>query len=309
MFKWPDVPSPHAPIHELADFAELVCWQDSRASATGLSRRLGRLEENEYSDGVAEEDEIDRDIEDAYEEIERRQDACGNGYPFAIVDNGKTLQAGEDDNAEQVIYKYLLLATRLNMGVNRLHADIDGTQLFERLSADVGREYFGERAMSLVFGTVAGVPNFEERVNDLCQRLGEGGGFENNGPSGGQPKDGKLDIVVWKPFCDGLPGKLVGFGQCKTGHSWRDTLTQLQPGAFMGKWVKSPHISVPPVRMFFVSEALEMSKGEKYQQSQDGGLIFDRCRIVDFSGSVSDEVIDEVTKWTAAAAKATGLPV
>ena len=184
MFKWPDVPSPRAPIHELADFAELACWRDNRASATELSRLLGRLEENEYPDGVEEEDEIDRDIEMAYEEIERRQEACGLGYPFAIGSNGQTLKASsDDDNAKQAVYKYLLLATRLDMRRSAF-AGINGTQLFERLSEEVAREYFGERAESLVFGAGVGDSNFKTRVNDLCRRLGEGRGYSIAAPSG-----------------------------------------------------------------------------------------------------------------------------
>ena len=307
MFKWPGVPSPRAPFNELADFAELVCWRDSGASATGLSRLLGRMEENEYSDGVGEEDEIDRDVEEAYEEIERRQDACGIGYPFAIGANGQTLRSSEDANAKQVIYKYLLLATRLDMSRSAF-AGINGTQLFERLSVEVAREYFGDRAESLVFGAGVGDSNFTTRVNDLCQRLGEGGGYSSAAPRGLRPQDDKLDVVVWKSFADGLPGKLIGFGQCKTGTNWRDTTSQLQPDAFIKNWIQQPSIPIAPVRMFFVSEALKMIRDERHYRATYAGLIFDRCRVIDFSGGVSDDVMADVTTWTAAAAEANELP-
>ena len=50
-------------------------------------------------------------------------------------------------------------------------------------------------------------------------------------------KDGKLDIVVWRRFADGRPGQLIGFGQCKTGTSWPDDLTKLQPEGFCAKWM------------------------------------------------------------------------
>ena len=38
MFKWPSVPSVYAPRHELADFAELLCWQQGDTSATDLNQ-------------------------------------------------------------------------------------------------------------------------------------------------------------------------------------------------------------------------------------------------------------------------------
>ena len=61
MFKWPGLPSPSAPVHELADFAELVCWQEGNTSVVALTQALGRLEENDYTDGVIEEDELPKD--------------------------------------------------------------------------------------------------------------------------------------------------------------------------------------------------------------------------------------------------------
>ena len=294
------------PKHELADFAELTCWQQDSTSATTLSRVLGRLGENDHSGGVLEEEETDTRVEEAYVEIERRQEACRDGYPFVIGEWGHTLRAIQDaDKPGHVIYKYLLLATRLNMSNDRCHAGIDGTLLFERLSAEVARKYFGARSESLVFGTAAGDPGFKEKVDNLCCRLEEGGGFTSGHSGRTNVRDGKLDVVVWKPFTDRLPGKLIGFGQCKTGTHYRDSTTLLQPGAFRDKWLRSALV-VPPVRMFFISEAL--TPDERYEVSIDAGLLFDRCRIIDFCDGVDTEVMAKVREWTAAAAATTELP-
>ena len=84
------------PKHELADFAELTCWQQDSTSATTLSRVLGRLGENDHSGGVLEEEETDTRVEEAYVEIERRQEACRDGYPFVIGEWGHTLRAIQD---------------------------------------------------------------------------------------------------------------------------------------------------------------------------------------------------------------------
>jgi len=306
-FKWPGVPSARASEHELADFAELAGWQKKSMSMTSLSKLFGRNEENDYSRGVPEEDVTDGVAEAAYAEIEQRKKACGDGYPFEITRKGYTLRANQsaDSNPKHIIYKYLLLATRLNMQSNRVHADIDGALLFEELVAESAREYLGPRAESLVFGTAAGSANFSDKVNELCKKMKEGNGFISRSSTLSNQKDGKLDVVVWKPFADKSAGKLIAFGQCKTGTSYKESLTQLQPDSFCRKWLRSSP-AVPPIRAFFVSEAL--SRSQWYNDISDAGLLFDRCRIVEFCDDISGNVLEKVRNWTSAAAAAAELP-
>lgn len=308
MFKWPGKPSARAPENELADFAELLAWQSDSISTTALTNLLGRYDDNDYSSGVQEAEEpTEKAVEEAYLEIERRREACGDGYPFKLDRPGYTLQIDADQDSENhklTIYKYLLLATRLNMRDDKGHANIDGTLLFEELAAEAAREYLGNRAESLVFGTASGT-EFHSKVNTLCQKLKEGDGFVNRDEAAPTARDGKLDVVVWKHFTDGLEGKLIAFGQCKTGTNYKDTLTQLQPDSFCGKWMRSSPV-VLPVRMFFVSEAL--SRGHWRSVSRDAGLLFDRCRIVDFCDNISANILERVRAWTTAASEATRLP-
>ena len=307
MFKWPGTPSPRASEHELADYAELVCWKDSHTSVTALSKDLGRLEENDYSDGVPEEEVTDEVVGAAYAEIEQRHKACRDGYPFLVDEQGHALRADQDvENHKHIIYKYLLLATRLNMNDERLQAGIDGTLLFERLAAETAKEYFGDRAESTVFGTAATTTIFQDKINALCKDLEEGNGYANWDKAPPKQKDDKLDIVVWKHFADRLSGKLIGFGQCKTGTNYKDTLTQLQPDIFCQKWFQS-FPTLTPVRMFFIAEAL--SRSHWASVSRSAGLMFDRCRIVDFSDYISTDILKEVQTWTDAAAQDAGLPI
>ncbi len=300
MFKWPETPSPRAEANELADFAELEAWRHGSFSRTAFSKALVRLDDHDYTHGVPEEDADHTVVEDAYLETERRRDACRDGYPFEVADGGQVLRAMDVHGPREAIYKYLLLATRLDMGSDRSHADIDGTQLLERLAAEVAKQYLGARAESLVFGT-ASSGNFAAKVRDLCRRMGEGDGYLNRDPKATVARDGKLDVVAWKGFADELRGKLIAFGQCKTGTHYRDGLQQLQPDAFCDKWMVSSPV-VPPVRAFFVAEAL--SPDHWYSVSRDAGLLFDRCRIVDFADDVGTEVLGDIVAWTEAAATA-----
>ncbi|MDE0293090.1 MAG: hypothetical protein OXI93_02765 [Bryobacterales bacterium] len=306
MFKWPGTPSPRASEHELADYAEVDCWKCKSTSSTALSADLGRLDENDYSDGVPEEEETVEIVTAAYVEMERRLQACRDGYPYVIDEQGHTLSVHRSvDNHRHVVYRYLLLATRLNMKNNRVHAGIDGSLLLEELAADVAREYLGARAESLVFGTAGVLTDFRGKINNLCQHIKEGDGFMNRDEAPPTEKDGKLDVVAWKHFTDGLPGKLIAFGQCKTGTGYKDTLAQLQPDSFCKKWLQSPLV-LTPVRMFFVAEAVSQQRWR--DTSIDAGLLFDRCRIVDFCDCISKDVLAKVKEWTAAAAVANELP-
>ena len=298
MFKWPGIPSPRAAAHELADFAELSAWQEGSFSLTALSRILGQLDENDPSAGVSIDDPVGNAAEAAYAELEQRAETCGHAYPFVLARSAQTLSfPAATANDKHIIYQYLLLATRLNMDLNRVRAGIDGTRLFEELAAEIARIYLGDRAQSFVFGTASQQPGFRSRVDDLCRQLGEGGGFIDR--SGGRltARDGKLDVVAWKPFADGRPGKLILFGQCKTGTSYRDTLAQLQPEAFCKKWVRDP-LDLAPVRAFFIAEALPLSLW--HDTVVDAGLLFDRCRIIDFADSVNSTVLRRLTAWTTA---------
>ena len=308
MFKWPGEPYPSDKAHELADYVELVAWRNGSMSDVALSRFLGRREDPDYSDGVPEEDEVDAVVEDAFAEIERRHEACAGGYPFVLDDSGAIVRRqgpiGGEENARHAIYKYLLLATRLNMRNDRQHDGYDGTRLLEEIAAESARSYLGNRSESMVFGTAVSARGFPDRINKLCKRIGEGGGFFGHGSTASRQQDGKLDVVAWTPFSDRLPGQLIMFGQCKTGTHYKDQLAQLQPDSFCRKWLRTQP-AVTPTRAFFVSEALPRSGWR--DSAVDAGVLFDRCRIVDFAHDASADLLTRIRGWTEAAAIATDL--
>ena len=308
MFKWPGEPSPSSEKHELADYVELDAWREGSMSTVKLTRFLGRREDPDYSDGVPEEDEVDTVAEDAFGELERRHEACAGGYPFVLDDRGIIFQRqkhiGGEENARHAIYKYLLLATRLNMRNDRQHDGYDGTRLLEELAAESARSYLGSRSKSMVFGTAVSARGFPDRINKLCKCIGEGGGFRDRDNTASRQQDGKLDVVAWTPFSDRLPGQLIMFGQCKTGTHYKDQLAQLQPDSFCRKWLRTQP-AVTPTRAFFLSEALPRSGWR--DSAVDAGVLFDRCRIVDFARDASADLLTRIRGWTEAAAIATDL--
>lgn len=302
MFKLPALPSPRADVHELADFAELLAWQNDSVSAREILAYLGRTGDNEYNEGVDDEDDINADaLDDVMIEIDRRSKSCVGGYPFALDLKGTVLRHDPSDSSERaVVYRYLLLSTRLNMTDDKVQADIDGTALLEELSAAVLRCYLGyDRAQSVVFGTAIG-GTFRDKVDALCAALGEGGSFEALDPGPVNANDDKLDSVAWVPFSDMRGGKLIIFCQCKTGTSWQEHAPKLRPDVFVQRWMKHRFFLVPPIRAFCVSESACPSRWGRLVT--DAGLLFDRLRLVDFLDRIEPALLERIRTWNAAAA-------
>lgn len=301
MFKLPALPSPRADVHELADFAELLAWHNDSVSAREILAYLGRNGDNEYNEGVDDEDDVNGEaLDEVMIEIDRRSKSCVGGYPFALERKGTVLRHDPSDFSERAaVYRYLLLSTRLNMTADKVQAGIDGTGLLEEISAAVLRCYLGyDRAQSVVFGTAIG-GTFRDKVDALCGALGEGGCFEALDPGPVNANDDRLDSVAWIPFSDKRAGKLIIFCQCKTGSNWKEHTTQLQPDAFIRRWMRHRSFHVMPVRAFCVSEsALPSCWGGLVSYS---GLLFDRMRLVDFLDRIEPDLLKRIQVWNTAA--------
>jgi hypothetical protein len=300
VFILPNPPSPQADVQELADFAELLCLQQGATSAREIIAYLGRVDDNANNIGAVDDDDDNADmLDEVMDETDIRSKACGDGYPFVLEQSGTRLRhADAADNPKSIIYRYLLLSTRLNMRDSRKHADIDGGDLLEELAAHVLRNYLGrDKARTMVFGTAAG-GRFQDRVDLLCRELREGVRFRSLDLAPVNANDDKLDAVGWVPFVDGRPGQLILFGQCKTGSNWGGLVTQLQPESFIKKWMLEPYL-VNPVRVFFLSEAVDQTRWKGI--CTETGILLDRCRIVEFSDQIEVGLLDRISRWTDAA--------
>lgn len=126
-------------------------------------------------------------------------------------------------------------------------------------------------AHAYIFGTSnrGSVNAFRNKVDTLCNELGEGARFRNLNGGPVQAQDAGLDVVGWIPFLDATPGQLIVFGQCKTGTGWRNHTSGLDPARFNKLWMEAPFL-VNPVRAYFVAEAVDGLEGK---QHRDGHLV------------------------------------
>ena len=185
---------------------------------------------------------------------------------------------------------------------DRQHASLDGAELFEYLSLEVAKRYWGglkdTRVDGLVFGTARlnrdaddddqiNAASFSAAVGQLSDAMREGNGYKAKDPPPIKARDAKLDLAVWRDFADQCSskkvdhlryrhGKLIGFGQCKTGNTWHGEVEKLQPEKFCENWFRDSPL-VKPVKLFFVSDRFVHPWHEKTR----GMIFFDRCRILD----------------------------
>ena len=312
------VPSPYADdrVVDLADWVEInTFFKDDRSvSREDLATSLVRAHGVNRGHGLNRQHALDL-AGDVFNELADRIQACSGhdeadtatAYPFYLNDVETTLQVKPEYRPNGnfgLVYRFLLFVSRGDMASKaRVLEGVDPTRVFERLCADVLFNYWGGGKLcgSLVFGTAKKKAkhnsSFESNINHLCAEVGEGAGRKPTARSPGAG-DAKLDVVVWRKFGDDRAGGLVGFAQCKTGIHWKEHLSKLQPRNFCAQFMLEPFV-VDPVRLYLVPYRIEETQWPDH--SRHAGILFDRCRITQYSGGVNRETLRECKSWAVAA--------
>jgi hypothetical protein len=306
------VPSPETDdrLVSLADWVEIkaLLESDGNASQEDLARALQRA----YS---MDETEARTVAGDVFKELKDRESACvplsGKEreweYPFQLNQSGNLLSMRTKLTTQSragMLYTFLLVASRADMDSQRKLENLDPAKLFEQLCADVLLNFWGGKtdlSGSLVFGTARKKAKhnhqFHSNIEHLCTKLREGRGMKPEARTPGAG-DGKLDVVVWRVFSDGRSGGLIGFGQCKTGIHWKTHLTKLQPRHFCSKYFQEPLI-LDPIRVYMVPHRVDGSEWNSH--TSEGGLLLDRCRLVQYGYDISKDVFGNCRTWLNAA--------
>jgi hypothetical protein len=275
----PPTPVASDPSEILADWIEFdaVLSTEGQSSAENLVRLLRRsgsvdaISGPRGDQGSALSQTI---VEDAFVEIENRSKACGNGYPFAI-EQGLLRLVQQPTQSPYVLL--LLMSVAVPTPGHR------GTAvLFERICSEAALGYLGgvsNGAESIRFGAPRKVPlaKLSQALDDLCARMSEGAGckFPDKAKHSG---DEGLDIVAWRKFPDLKAGQLIAFGQCAGGGgNWQKKLAELDGRKFAQKWFREMFV-VDPVRLFFLPRRIPPT--DWMHSGIDGGILFDRCRII-----------------------------
>jgi hypothetical protein len=313
------VPSYKAGSIRLADFAEIMALRGPRFSTSQVDviSAFDRIEDED-------EDKFEAPVKDAFAELARRSAVTASfecSYPFELKNDTLFLDRARLKSKPAHLYLFLLLATALNMKSDRKHGGFDGADLFEKLSEEVAKRYLGgskdSRVKTKIFGTSRQIwktnadttenndmGEFEGAINELCKDLGEGETFKTKTKLKISAKDDKLDVVAWREFTDSMPNKIALFGQCKTGTHWATELPRLNPYAFCARWF-SDMPSVLPTKAHFLSDRVDSA--EFRHVGYEAGIIFERCRILDYAGDIPKDLLEDCLMWSNAALKSLGL--
>lgn len=302
MFKLPDgIPTLRTSAQEWADFAEYKSLQNGKISLLQLIKSPLLISDELIINGIEDDtDKFNNKTDDIAAEIKRRKIITRNQYPFELKDNDYTLSYMHDDRLYNVIYRFLLFATRLKMKNEKIQGNIDGTKLFERLSAEIAISFFGENSNVDVFGTSkADGRSFRTKLESISKRIGEGGRIHEN--NGYQPQDDNIDVIAWKGFSDKKVSQIIAFGQCKTGTSWQDQLSELNSDYFCKTWFSEQPV-ITPLRMFFCAQYFPNEIWRP--RANVAGLVFDRFRIIDYLPErIDKQLFLEIGQWCDAAEK------
>ena len=260
----------------LADWLELHALgaADANISVGDLERVLGR-EATDTRDREAPY----RLAREAVAEMTQRGIAAGTAYPFELTGNLVTARA----DAQTACQPYIFMLCLSYFGwVAKRNTPFKPRRWFEELSQSAAEVFIAGQSALLSPPRTILPKSFPDAINQLCLLMNEGGGWRsqpagwNRRGAGLAPQDDAVDLVAWRHFPDQLPGKLLLFGQCASGDNWSTKLTELQPPAFCGQWMRD----LPPslvTRALFVPHRVPRERWD--YSNRYGGILFDRCRI------------------------------
>ncbi len=260
----------------LADWLELHALGavDSNMSVGDLERVLGR----EAADTTNREAPY-LIAREAVTELTQRATAAGSSYPFTV--SGNLVTAVPNARTTHQPYVFMLCLSYFGWKPKR-NSTYKPRRWFEELSQMAAETFMAGESVLLSPPRSALPRPFPSAIDRLCALVKEGAGWKaqpygwNRRGAGLAPQDDAVDVVAWRHFPDQLPGKLLFFAQCASGDNWTTKLTELQPEAFCGQWMRD----TPPskvIRGMFVPHRVPRERWD--YSNRYGGILFDRTRI------------------------------
>ena len=243
----------------------------------------------------AEDLKYDSAVGQIHEEIERRRAIMEARYPFSI--EGGTLVHSPSENS---IYEFLLAICNAETITAGEHVRLP--RLFERLSARLVAAYFGADTRFIHTGAPRDPEvgsSFKEAMLTVAEKTSEWRWDpEPDLPDEPVHGDSGCDFVVWPVPPDGRQiGQLFILGQCACGNNWDTKLNDLTIKK-LEKWFK-PLSIVDPVRCF--TTPFHITDAMLKDASRDGGIVFDRARLVGIShraanGTIGQDILSRMNE-------------
>lgn len=296
-----------------ADFLELSALFSSRGKSSKATL-LGVLDLS--SDPVVEErivDEtsgelFDKDIVESdreqvvattFEELLYRQTCLEDSYPFTVDARNQTVTFVETDTAEypgRAVYLFCLLASAIRFDLLQGRNDLEDLSKaiasnFQVCACLAAGGFLAGDVSSFGFPRATG-DAFLPALRKTFERFGFGS-VRTEIPDGlpAELKDGGIDVIAWREFPDGMPGKLYLLGQSASGKDWRSKSVVGYISQLHGSWFTEAPATYATPAMFIpfpLQYELDEPKRDSFatalkrrfgHEEKRFGIVFDRMRI------------------------------
>lgn len=268
------------------------------ATESDLAGIAQATEDTTPSDAIQADADTEALYSDVFGELERRIVAAGEAYPFALDARGTTLHVRNQPLTEaQVTYVFCLLVSEYRRAQLLPKTVFKGREdavedLFQVCSTIAAAGLLGGAAVSFGFPRPDGSGFLTALQRTYEERMQEGRTERTVRPGvSSHTKDGGIDVIAWRQFPDGLPGKLYLLGQCASGAQYPQKGVGSYLGSFHGDWfTRTP--GTRPIEALFVPFALdheltvrrtesraEARHGRYLSLARDLGVLVDRCRL------------------------------
>jgi hypothetical protein len=308
-------PLPTDTRSRLADWLEVLALTTSRGVATradvlSLHDLLGdetREVENDESTGELLESEILDDerssaTDAVFEELARRSEILGLYYPFTLESRGQSwrlahiAQTESDVSTARAFYIFCLLTSAVRdrriHGAAIPHLETAMPSHFQLIATEAAAEVVGGIAISFGWPRPEGTA-FQPALKNVSQRLRLGTPLDTVPLwSTGREKDSGIDVIAWREFTDGRPGKLILLGQVASGNNWTGKSVKSDTPRFLSWFSQRPtEHYIPAIFIPFPqhhdctgrrdADFEAVAREEAWLREQEFGLVIDRLRVVE----------------------------
>jgi len=237
-----------------------------------------------YRDVLSDDADKDIDginIDDVIEELERRLILYGKNRPYEIYKKKKvkSLFVDKENNLHYLYTLYYAL-----YGGGSVTTSI--SNLFEEIVDNAVKNYLNT-SLSLITSFGQNTCNLKNKIPEIRDAIKESIGNIDNMPK--MVKDGGIDIITYKPL-DDRGNQLIILTDATIGKNWR----LKRVNHIIEHWREYIHFKVCPYTSLAIVHVVEPE--EFHTMSKENGLIFDRCRIIQYF-KLEKSIYNKLLNW------------
>lgn len=284
-----------------------------------LSREAGIEDFDESVEEEIVQSRTESWVADVREELSTRQSALGDAYPFRIVDAGAKWRLTLKYSHEQpghLLYTCCLIITAYRHGfVTEPIPEVE--KIMQVMAYLVAGTIVGGSAYWFGYPRPDDTGKMLAAVKELLRRMGYGSPTLNAPVwSIGTENDEGVDIVAWNDFGDGIPARMVLYGQVASGKNWEQKSVVEDVEARFRNWLSNfgqrfyiPAMFIPWQQYLDVQSSRDRGFRQRVfeisiKSEKKFGLTIDRGRIAELASKAiwtgnddESDYLDQLASW------------